>query len=164
MVEDWSLVYKISLLVTIVFHPNHRSRVYSFYYLLAWTILGLVRNCLPLTQGWFLYQTGYEIILILIAMLFLPKNWQTKIIIAHSVMLILLNLHQYFGWYKGSIFYDSFLSTQDYIYWNKWGFEIILLMLWMKEEVFSAIKSRWTVNNVIMVYIIGWVVYLAGNY
>lgn len=165
MVEDWSLIYKISFLVTAIYHPVNKVRIYSFYFMILWLLLGVVRNLLGLSSGWFIYQASYELLLLIILpILLMGKSWQTNIIILVGVLSVLLNLHQYFGWHKGSIFYDSFLSTQDYIYWNKWGFEIILLMLWMKEEVFSAIKSRWTVNNVIMVYIIGWIVYLAGNY
>lgn len=161
---DWSLIYKLSLLLTVIFHPNFEVRRYAFYFLLVWSILGVLRNYLVVGQSWFLYQTFYELLFIGMAFVLLTNCTSRRVIILQGFLLLLLNLHQYLGWHKGSIFYDSFLSTHDYIYWNKWGFEIILLMLWMKEEVFSAIKSRWTVNNVIMVYIIGWIVYLAGNY
>ena len=165
VMEDWSLIYKVSFLATSIFHPSFRVRVFSFYFMLLWFVLGLIRNYLFGDMNWFLYQAGYEtILLIVLPCLIFTNSWQTKVIYTIGISLVLLNLHQYLGWYKGDIFYDSFLSTSDYIYWNKWGFEVILLMLWMKEEVFSATRSRWTVNNVIMVYVIGWIVYLAGNY
>lgn len=162
--EDWSLVYKLSLLLTAIFHPNMNVRKFSLLYVAIWFILGNVRDSLNLTNSWFLYQACYEVLFMVIVLKLLGNNISTRVIVLQGFLLVGLNLHQYLGWYKGDIFYDSFLSTSDYIYWNKWGFEVILLMLWMKEEVFSAIRARWTVNNVIMVYVIGWIVYLAGNY
>lgn len=175
MVYDWATSYKFFLLLTVIFHPQECVRKYGFYASVALFIFGVMKEYysswvwvisdeLSIKNNWFLLSSVCELFMIISCLRLLSSGWQRTVIATQGLVFLLLNLHQYLGWYKGDIFYDSFLSTSDYIYWNKWGFEVILLMLWMKEEVFSAIRARWTVNNVIMIYVVGWIVYLAGNY
>lgn len=161
--EDWSLIYKLSFVLTVIFHPDFTIRKFSFYLLIWWYLLGNIANCCEANLG-YLTQTYYEFGVILLTYLFIKGKYVRYIIVGQSLILLLLNIHQYLGWYEGSIFYSSFLSTQDYIYWNKWGFELMLFALWFNQEIFSCIKKRWTPNNVIMAYTIGWVVFLSGNY
>lgn len=162
--DDVFLSYKVMLILTVMFHPKGCYRKLAFLCSLVYFIIGNIKlYWFSYDNTWYLWQTVSELAIILCVIMY-TSGFARLVILLTLILLVGLNLHQYLGWYKGDIFYDSFLYTSDYIYWNKWGFEVILLMLWMKEEVFSAIRARWTVNNVIMVYVIGWIVYLAGNY
>lgn len=162
--SDIFLSYKIMLLLTVIFHPKECYRYLAFYCSLVYFIIGNIKLYWFYSDNtWFLWQMLSELLVVGLFYYF-TQGITRWVAILTLLLLVFLNLHQYYGWYKGSLFYDSFLPTVDYIYWNRWGFEVILFTLWFREEVFTCIKKRWTFENLTMVYIIGWIVYLAGNY
>lgn len=158
-IENWTIIYKLLFLVTVIFHPSLEVRKFAFWFSISWVVTGFMKEYYLDGKYWFMMQSVHELITILIVgRLFSCHPIMKFVITVQATGLLLLNIYQF------QTITDWFMEPADYIWWNMIGFELILLSLWFREEVFICIKKRWTFENLTMVYIVGWIVYLAGNY
>lgn len=157
--ENWAILYKMLMVMTMMFHPSINVRKFSAYFFLSWITTGFLKEYYLDGKYWFMMQSVHELITILIAgRLFSCHPIMRFAITVQAVGLFLVNVYQF------QTITDWFMKPADYVWWNMVGFEVILFTLWFREEVFTCIKKRWTFENLTMVYIIGWIVCLAGNY
>ena len=158
-IENWTLLYKLILVVTIIFHPNIMFRKFAFWFSISWMVTGFFKEYYLTGGEWFMMQGVHELITILIAGRLLHNSPLVLYIITSQAMAFLwLNILQF------QTITNWFMPPVDYIWWNMLGFELILVSLWFNEEVLVSVKRQWTFENVTMVYIVGWIIYLAGNY
>jgi hypothetical protein len=158
-IENWTILYKLILVGTVVFHPNPSFRKFSFWFSLSWMITGFIKEYHLTGSEWFMMQCVHELLTILIVGRFLYNTpIIAYIITTQAVGFLWLNILQF------QTITSWFMPPIDYIWWNMVGFEVIILSLWFNEEVLVSVKRQWTFENVTMVYIVGWVIYLSGNY
>ncbi|AHK11425.1 hypothetical protein S140_15 [Shewanella sp. phage 1/40] len=158
-IENWAIIYKILIIVTIIFHPNMMFRKFAFWFSVSWMITGFFKEYYLSGSEWFMMQAVHELLTLIITGRLLKESPLVRYIVTiQAVGFLGLNILQF------QTITDWFMPPVDYIWWNMLGFELILLSLWFNTKVLDSIKRQWTFENVTMVYIIGWVIFLAGNY
>lgn len=108
-----------------------------------------VKEYLLIGQMWYLSNMLSELVTLVTVYCILSTYRCGAFIILQATILLMINFHQYMGWYEFQPFYDSYLSGDTYLISNWVGFQLILISLWCNTPILDSVKQRMTVNNVL---------------